>query len=153
MNEDLLYEVKENVGWITLNRESKRNAISLDMIASFLKFFDEADNDNTVKAVCITGVGEKAFCSGADLAGGIISDDPLAGKTVPSYRATPVHFSSRLLWQSSHNQSRSVIRSLKIRSYERCAQWTPSRRRQISHFRCARSATARRSLFQRRERR
>ncbi len=68
MNEDLLYEVRDHVAFLTINREARRNAISQEMIASFHEFLDRADQDPEVRAVCVTGAGEKAFCSGADLA-------------------------------------------------------------------------------------
>ncbi len=68
MSEDLLYEVKDGAAFLTINREARRNAISQEMITGFLDYFDRADHDETVRAVCITGKGEKAFCSGADLA-------------------------------------------------------------------------------------
>ena len=81
MSEDLLYEVKERTAFLTINREAKRNAISQEMIAAFLDYLDRADQDEDVRAACITGVGEKAFCSGADLAAtlGKEAGDPLAG--------------------------------------------------------------------------
>lgn len=68
MTEDLLYEVKKGTAFLTINRESSRNAISQEMIVGFLEYLDRADQDRDVTAVCITGAGEKAFCSGADLA-------------------------------------------------------------------------------------
>lgn len=68
MSDDLLYKVKESAAFLTINRESRRNAISQEIIASFLDHLDRADQDENVLAVCITGAGEKAFCSGADLA-------------------------------------------------------------------------------------
>jgi len=68
MSKDLLYEVKEGAAFLTINRESRRNAISQEMITAFLDFLDKAGEDNEVRAVCITGSGERAFCSGADLA-------------------------------------------------------------------------------------
>jgi enoyl-CoA hydratase len=68
MSKELLYEVKEHVAFLTINREEKRNAISQDMITAFLEYFNRVEQDEAVCAVCITGVGEKAFCSGADLA-------------------------------------------------------------------------------------
>ncbi len=78
---DLLYEVKGGAAFLTINRESRRNAISQEMIAAFLDHLDRADQDNDVFAVCITGVGEKAFCSGADLAVTLAKEgeDPLSG--------------------------------------------------------------------------
>jgi enoyl-CoA hydratase/carnithine racemase len=51
----------------TINREERRNALSQDMIAAFLEYLDRIEQDQEVRAVCITGAGEKVFCSGADL--------------------------------------------------------------------------------------
>ncbi len=78
---DLLYEVKGSAVFLTINRESRRNAISQEMIAAFLDYLDRADQDQGVFAVCITGTGEKAFCSGADLAVTLAKEgkDPLSG--------------------------------------------------------------------------
>jgi enoyl-CoA hydratase/carnithine racemase len=76
---DLLYEVKANTAWITINRESRRNALSVEMMDLFYKFLDMAAIDDQVRVVCLTAVGEKAFCSGADLASGMESGDQMAG--------------------------------------------------------------------------
>ncbi|HEX9910950.1 MAG TPA: enoyl-CoA hydratase-related protein [Desulfatiglandales bacterium] len=67
MGDDLLYEVKDRVAYMTINRESRRNALSQEMIAAFLDDLDQADQDEEVRAVCITGAGDRVFCSGADL--------------------------------------------------------------------------------------
>jgi enoyl-CoA hydratase/carnithine racemase len=67
MSDDLLFTVKESVAWMTINRESRRNAISQEMITLFHGYLEQADNDPEVRVVCITGSGDKAFCSGADL--------------------------------------------------------------------------------------
>ena len=67
MSNDLLYEVKDLVAFMTINRESKRNAISQEIITAFMEYLDRAEIDEGVRAVCITGTGDKAFCSGADL--------------------------------------------------------------------------------------
>jgi len=68
MEKDLLCEVKERVAFLTINREDRRNAISQDMILSLLDRLAALDQDKDVRVVCLTGAGEKAFCSGADLA-------------------------------------------------------------------------------------
>ena len=82
MTEDLLCEIRENTAFLTINRESRRNAISREMIAAFLDRLDRLDRDPAVRAVCITAAGDKVFCSGADLAvtlsGG--EEDRLAGR-------------------------------------------------------------------------
>jgi enoyl-CoA hydratase len=67
MTEDLLYEVKDRVATMTIHRESRRNAISQEMVLAFLENLDRADRDEEVRAVCITASGDKVFCSGADL--------------------------------------------------------------------------------------
>ena len=67
----LLYSVENNVAFFTINRQAQRNAISLDAIELFLKYLDEASTDPNVRVILITGSGEKAFCSGADLASAV----------------------------------------------------------------------------------
>jgi len=69
--QDLKYRVKDAVAWITINRLSQRNAISLSAIELFGNALDEALNDDQVRVVCITGGGDIAFCSGADLGSSI----------------------------------------------------------------------------------
>ncbi|MGD8524395.1 MAG: enoyl-CoA hydratase-related protein [Desulfobacterales bacterium] len=65
--EPLLYRVENNVAYFTINREAQRNAINQETINLFLKYLDKADADEAVRVILITGSGEKAFCSGADL--------------------------------------------------------------------------------------
>ena len=68
---ELLYSVKDGVASLVINREAKRNSLSVEVLGLFHEFLDKADNDNDVRAILITGIGEKAFCSGADLGGGM----------------------------------------------------------------------------------
>jgi len=65
----LLYQVENNIACLTINREAQRNAISLDAIELLSKYLDDAEKDPTVRVISITGSGDKAFCSGADLGG------------------------------------------------------------------------------------
>ena len=64
---DLLYEVKDKIAWMTINREARSNALNPEMIDLFLEYLDRAEEDDNVRGVCITGSGDKVFCSGADL--------------------------------------------------------------------------------------
>jgi enoyl-CoA hydratase/carnithine racemase len=64
----LLYRVAAKVAYLTINREPQRNALSRDAVSLFLKYLDEAEKDENVRVILITGSGDKAFCSGADLA-------------------------------------------------------------------------------------
>jgi enoyl-CoA hydratase/carnithine racemase len=72
--QDLLYRVENRVAYLTINRESQRNSISADVVALFFKYLDQAEADLDVRAVCITGAGDKAFCAGADLSGSMTGD-------------------------------------------------------------------------------
>jgi enoyl-CoA hydratase/carnithine racemase len=66
---DLLYSVKDNVARIVINREQKRNSITAELQSLFLTHLDLAEKDDSVRAFCISGAGDKTFCSGADLSG------------------------------------------------------------------------------------
>ncbi len=66
----ILYEVADNIATITLNRPEKMNAVTYPMMMQLLAAFDRSDADDAVKAVIVTGAGEKAFCAGADLSSG-----------------------------------------------------------------------------------
>ena len=57
MSDDLMYEVKDGAAILTINRESRRNAISQEMITAFMDYLKRADQDEDVRAVCITGAG------------------------------------------------------------------------------------------------
>jgi methylglutaconyl-CoA hydratase len=61
------YEISDRIGYITLNRPEKRNALSHELIAELKVAFDEAANDEQVKVIVLRARGE-AFCAGADLA-------------------------------------------------------------------------------------
>ncbi len=64
---DLLVEKKGSTVWITLNRPDSRNALSRDVNIRLGELAPELEQDVDVRAVVITGAGEKAFCAGADL--------------------------------------------------------------------------------------
>ena len=62
----VLYSVDDAIARITLNRPEKRNALNDSVISGVKAHLREADADDTVRAVVISGAG-KDFCSGADL--------------------------------------------------------------------------------------
>lgn len=66
MDNLVLYHVKERVGYITLNRPEKRNALSFEFVQNIKKVFTQAEADANCKVIVIKANGE-AFCSGADL--------------------------------------------------------------------------------------
>lgn len=67
MPEDILVELKGSVGVITINKEDKRNSLSLDTLLLLKKVLTSLDENNKVRAVIITGSGSKVFAAGADL--------------------------------------------------------------------------------------
>ncbi len=74
-SELLLQERVENVLQLTLNRPEKRNAINDTSILALTDAFNTASQDPEIRAIILTGVGDKAFCSGADLSGGVFDFD------------------------------------------------------------------------------
>lgn len=63
---DLLYDKKDRVATLTLNRPERLNAISFEMLEALTQRLTEADADTDVRAIIITGAG-RGFCSGLDL--------------------------------------------------------------------------------------
>lgn len=66
----ILYDVSDHIATITLNRPDKMNAFTATMMNEMLAAFDITDADDDVRAVIVTGTGERAFCAGADLSAG-----------------------------------------------------------------------------------
>ena len=64
---ELLIEERGPILWLTINREARRNAMSHDVLAALAQAIDAAQERRDLRAIVITGVGEKAFCAGADL--------------------------------------------------------------------------------------
>lgn len=60
---------------LTLNRPEKRNAVNENLILALTEAFDAASRDAEIRAIVLTGAGDKAFCSGADLSGGVFDFD------------------------------------------------------------------------------
>ena len=67
-NTEVLYELRDHVATITLNRPEKMNTITLAMLQALSDCFVQANSDPEVRVVILTGKG-KAFCAGIDVAG------------------------------------------------------------------------------------
>ncbi len=63
--QDLIYSVDEGIATITLNRPARMNALSPNLEAELHRAFDEADADQAVRVIILTGAGA-AFCAGFD---------------------------------------------------------------------------------------
>ncbi|HVO53155.1 MAG TPA: enoyl-CoA hydratase-related protein [Solirubrobacterales bacterium] len=73
------YEVADGVATVTLNDPEKRNMLSGQMLAELVAAVKQAGDAEEVRAVVLTGAGEKVFCAGADL-GGFAAEVPLVQK-------------------------------------------------------------------------
>lgn len=65
--QEVLFEVKHGVGFITLNRPKALNALTLPMIREMIPQLAAWQEDAAVKAVVIRGAGDRAFCAGGDV--------------------------------------------------------------------------------------
>ena len=66
-NQELIYEIKDEIGLITLNRPQARNALTFEMYGRIADILEGAPTDGSVKAFIITGAGDKAFAAGTDI--------------------------------------------------------------------------------------
>lgn len=64
---ELLTEQRGPILWLSINREARRNAMSHGVLAAMAQAIDAAQSQRDLRAIVITGVGDKAFCAGADL--------------------------------------------------------------------------------------
>ncbi|MEP2181075.1 enoyl-CoA hydratase/isomerase family protein [Roseibium sp.] len=65
--EDLFYEVKNGIGWITFNRPKARNAFTFAMYQGVAEICRNAGKGETVSAIVMCGAGDKAFAAGTDI--------------------------------------------------------------------------------------
>jgi enoyl-CoA hydratase/carnithine racemase len=63
----ILYDVADGIATITMHRPEKMNAFTNVMMREMCAAFDLVDADDAVRAVIVTGSGDRAFCAGADL--------------------------------------------------------------------------------------
>jgi enoyl-CoA hydratase len=74
--ENVLYEKKDAIACVTLNRPKVLNALNGAIIAELKATFEDARDDSAVRGVILTGAGDKAFAAGADISE-ILNDPPL----------------------------------------------------------------------------
>lgn len=71
----VLYEVREGVAHVTLNRPEVHNAFNVRMQAELERVWDSVRTDDDIRVVVLTGAGDKAFCTGIDRADIPVDDD------------------------------------------------------------------------------
>jgi enoyl-CoA hydratase len=65
--ETLLYEKRNGIGYVSINRPEKLNALNQKVMAELTGCFENIQADQEVRAVILTGAGEKSFVAGADV--------------------------------------------------------------------------------------
>ena len=63
----MLSRKEGHVGYVIFNNPERRNAVSLEMWEATARILDDFGNDNDIRVVVLTGAGDKAFVSGADI--------------------------------------------------------------------------------------
>src|SRR6201986_2705384 len=66
-NEDLIYVVEDGIGRLTFNRPQARNALTFAMYEQMASICESINQDRSIKALILTGAGDKAFASGTDI--------------------------------------------------------------------------------------
>src|ERR1700748_1230712 len=66
-NEDLIYSVEDGIARMTFNRPQARNALTFAMYEQMAAICESINADRSIKALIITGAGDKAFASGTDI--------------------------------------------------------------------------------------
>jgi len=82
--DNLLYDVRDRIAFITINRPDKLNALNRKTMQELDRAVGEAGADTSVLAVIITGSGPKAFVAGADISE-LAEQTPLSGKDYSIY--------------------------------------------------------------------
>jgi enoyl-CoA hydratase len=65
--DELLHEVRDGVAYVTFNRPQARNALTFAMYERLAEICSQANADRSVKAILMTGAGDKAFAAGTDI--------------------------------------------------------------------------------------
>jgi enoyl-CoA hydratase/carnithine racemase len=65
--DDLLFDVREGIGWVTFNRPQARNAFTFAMYERLAAICEQANGDRSIKVIVFHGAGDKAFASGTDI--------------------------------------------------------------------------------------
>lgn len=65
---EILYDVRDRVGYVTLNRPAARNALTYDMYEGLADICRTAPTDGSLRAIVISGAGDRAFAAGTDIA-------------------------------------------------------------------------------------
>ena len=80
--ETILYEKKDTIAYITLNRPQALNVYNIQMRDELYQVLGTLHDDEEVRVVILKGAGEKAFCAGADLSEFLTAPSPMIARQV-----------------------------------------------------------------------
>jgi enoyl-CoA hydratase len=85
MMNNILFSTEGHIATITLNRPEKLNAVTPEMADAIIAHVQQCNADEQIRAVIITGAGERAFCAGSDIAELDTYDTPWVFRNRPDY--------------------------------------------------------------------
>ncbi len=65
--QEIIYEIRDQIAYVTLNRPQARNALTFTMYEKVADICANAPTDGSIKAIVITGAGDRAFAAGTDI--------------------------------------------------------------------------------------
>ena len=78
--EVVIYEKKDEIGYVTLNRPQALNAYNIQMRDELYQVLEAIKDDPEVKVAILRGAGDKAFCAGADLTEFLTAPSPVIAR-------------------------------------------------------------------------
>src|SRR6202521_1578362 len=88
--ENMLYEKRDRIGFITFNRPKVLNALNRKTMEELNQILIAAREDDDVRVLILTGAGDKAFVAGADI-GELALQTPVSGKETASFGQSVLH--------------------------------------------------------------
>ncbi len=88
--ENLLYEKRDRIGFITFNRPKVLNALNRKTMEELRDILTAAREDDEVRVLILTGAGEKSFVAGADI-GELAVQTPVSGKETAAFGQSVLH--------------------------------------------------------------
>jgi enoyl-CoA hydratase len=88
--ENLLYEKRDRIGWVTFNRPKVLNALNRKTMEELNDLLTIVREDDDVRVLILTGAGEKSFVAGADI-GELAVQTPVGGKEKASFGQSVLH--------------------------------------------------------------
>jgi enoyl-CoA hydratase len=93
--ENLLFEMRDGIGFITFNRPNVLNALNRKTMAELRDALTAAREDDRVRVLVLTGAGEKAFVAGADIAE-LAVQTPIGGKETAAFGQSVLNLLEKL---------------------------------------------------------